>query len=145
MLHDCTKEYGADKKRVLCQRYGITLDPLVEEVIDLSHGLLGAESARRHFFVQDPEILQAIRYHILGHGQMTLLDKIILLSDFIEPYREDYPPLVGMRQLAYKNINKSLIYGLEMMRDIDLKRGKTLHHWSEDAITTMKKELGGNT
>ena len=141
LLHDCTKEYSADKKRALCEQWGIQTDPIVAAHIDLAHGLLGAESAKRDFFISDTDILQAIRFHILGHKDITLLDKIILLSDFIEPYREDYHSLKEMRDLAYVDINKALALGLKVMRDQDAARGKTLHHWSEDAIKT----LGGSS
>jgi len=141
LLHDCTKEYGADKKRILCEQWDIDIDEIVESHIDLAHGLLGAESAKRHFYITDKEILQAIRFHILGHKDITLLDKIIVLADFIEPYREDYHPLKEMRNLAYVDINKALVLGLKVMRDIDATRGKKLHYWSEDAIKTLKGQI----
>jgi len=141
LLHDTTKEYGADKKRILCKKWGIEIDPIIKAHIDLAHGLLGAKAAEEDYFVTDPEILQAIKFHILGHKNMTLLDKIILLADFIEPFRDDYYPLKEMREHAYSNINKALEIGLTAMRDIDAKRGKALHHWSEDALETLRSEL----
>ena len=140
LLHDCTKEYSADKKRNLCAKWGIETDPVVAGHIDLAHGLLGAESAKRDFFVTDEEILQAIRFHILGHKSLTLLDKIICLSDFIEPYREDYYPLQEMRDLAYIDLNKALALGLTAMRDEDSARGKTLHFWSDDALKVLNRK-----
>jgi len=141
LLHDCTKEYGADKKKTLCTQWGIEIDEIVAEHIELAHGLLGAESAKRDYFVTDEEILQAIRFHILGHGDITLLDKIIVLADFIEPYRDYYYPLNEMREFAYIDIDKALVIGLTAMREVDLARGKTLHHWSKDAIETMRGQI----
>ena len=140
LLHDCAKEYSADKKRALCAKWSIETDPVVAGHIDLAHGLLAAESAKRDFFIADEEILQAIRFHIMGHKDMTLLDKIICLADFIEPYREDYHPLQEMRALAYTDINKALALGLTAMRNEDAARGKTLHHWSDDALEVLKGE-----
>jgi len=139
LLHDTTKEYGANKKRALCKRWNIETDKIIDAHIELAHGLLGAESAKYDYFVTDKEILQAIGFHILGHKNMTLLDKIILLADFIEPYRDDYYPLKEMREYAYVDINKALIIGLTAMRDIDASRGKTLHPWSEDALKTLSE------
>jgi len=140
LLHDCTKEYSADKKRTLCAQWDIETDDIIAGHIDLSHGLLGAESAKRDYFVSDPEILQAIRFHILGHKNMALLDKVILLADFIEPYREDYYPLKEMRELAYADIDKALVLGLVTMRNVDIASGKKLHQWSKgNRITCVKK------
>jgi len=42
-----------------------------------------------------------------------------------------------MRDLAYVDINQALALGLTAMRDLDSARGKTLHHWSEDALETL--------
>ena len=141
LLHDCTKEYSADKKRTLCAQWEIELDELLYEHIDLAHGLLGAEAAKRNYYVDDSEILQAIRYHISGHGNATLLDKIIVLADFIEQYRDDYYPLQEMRDIAYNDIDKALLLGLKTMRDIDEARGKKLHHWSKDCINLLEGSM----
>ena len=124
----------------MCKEWSVKIDHIVEGHIDLAHGLLGAEAAMRDYYVTDPEILQAIRYHIIGYGNMTLLDKITFLSDAIEPFREDYYPMKEMRELAYKNINKAIIVGLTAMRETDGARGKELHHWSKDAIDALNRE-----
>lgn len=137
LLHDCVKEYSADKKRELCFEWGVEIDEIVASHIDLAHGLLGAKSATADYHVIDQEVLQAIRFHIMGHKDMTLLDKIIVLADFIEPFRDDYYPLREMRELAYVDINKALSLGLTAMRDMDIGRGKKIHHWSQDAIKTL--------
>lgn len=141
LLHDCAKEYSATKKQALCEKWNIPLDPIIAGHIDLSHGLLGAKCAAENYFVQDPEILQGIRYHISGHGQMTLLDKIAVLADAIEPYREDYPPLKKMRELAYVDINKALAYGLRVLYDIDVAKGKIMHPWALDALNQLERGI----
>jgi nicotinate-nucleotide adenylyltransferase len=139
LLHDCAKEFSAGKKRYLCDKWGIQLDSVLTAHIDITHSLLGAESAKRDFFIDDEEILQAIRYHTIGHGKMTLLDKIIMLADYIEPYREDYHPLTEMRQLAYKNINKALLTGMKATNDEIKQRGHSVHPWSKNALRELKK------
>ncbi|MCL2216116.1 MAG: nicotinate-nucleotide adenylyltransferase [Defluviitaleaceae bacterium] len=138
LLHDCAKEYGADKKRILCKRWGIPLDDIMSRHIDLAHGFLGAESARRDFNIEDSEILQAIRYHSLGHKNMTLLDKIIMLADYIEPRREEYPPLAEMRRLAYTDINKALIIGTKFTNSELKDRGDSVHPWSLEMLKELK-------
>jgi len=139
LLHDCTKEYSADKKRALCKLWGVQLDKTLESKIDLTHSLLGAESARRDFNIHDPEILQAIRYHTTGHIGMTMLDKIIMIADYIEPNREDWGPLNQMRKLALTNIDQALILGKKYTINEEKAAGQPVHTWTLDAL----KELGG--
>jgi nicotinate-nucleotide adenylyltransferase len=141
LLHDCAKEFSADKKRELCKTWNIELDEILSADIDIVHSILGAESARRHYQICDDEIFQAIAFHTTGHGAMTLLDKIILLADFIEPYREGYPPLNEMRRLAYENINDALIVGMKFTIQELKQRGKPIHNRTHDALRDLKGGL----
>jgi nicotinate-nucleotide adenylyltransferase len=138
LLHDCAKEYSTDKKKALCKQWGIPLDGSHTAQIDLTHGPMGAESAKRDYYVNDPEILQAIRFHSTGHKTMTVLDKVIMLADFIEPYREDYPPLAQMRGLAYTDINKALRIGIKYTIKEEEQAKNPVHPASFDALEALK-------
>ncbi|MCL2839675.1 MAG: nicotinate-nucleotide adenylyltransferase [Defluviitaleaceae bacterium] len=140
LLHDCAKEFATDKKKILCKHWGIPLDDILESHIDLTHGLLGAESARRHFQVTDPDILQAIRYHSMGNKGMTMLDKIIMLADYIEPHRDEYPPLAEMRNLAYTDINKAIIIGTKFTNQEINDRGDKVHPQSREMLKELKQK-----
>jgi predicted HD superfamily hydrolase involved in NAD metabolism len=143
LLHDCAKEYSTDKKVALCKQWGISLHGPHTAQIDLTHGPMGAESAKRDYYVTDPEVLQAIRYHSTGHGAMTVLDKVIMLADYIEPYREDYPPLAQMRKLAYTDINKALRMGIKYTIKEEEEHKNPVHPASFDALEALKN--GGKT
>ena len=54
------------------------------------------------------EILDAIRYHTSGRAEMTLLEKVIYLADYIEPGSK-FPGVDEVREMAEKNLNKALI------------------------------------
>ena len=140
LLHDCAKEYSADKKRALCRLWGVQLDDALQASIDITHSLLGAESARRDFNIHDPDILQAIRYHTTGHGNMTMLDKIIMLADYIEPYRTSWGPINEMRRLALTDINQALILGTKCTIKEEQELGRPIHPWSLDALRVLTKE-----
>ncbi|MCL2049264.1 MAG: nicotinate-nucleotide adenylyltransferase [Defluviitaleaceae bacterium] len=139
LLHDCAKEYSADKKRELCKTWGIELDEIISKDIDVTHGWLGAESARRDFYVTEHEILQAISRHTIGGSGMSLLDKIIMLADYIEPHRDPaYPPLAKMREQAYVDINKALVIGIsDTIGDLE-ERGKAVHPCSRSVLAELQ-------
>ena len=139
LLHDCTKEYSADKKRMLCHIWDIPLDETLIAQIDITHSLLSAESARRNFYVDDAEILQAIRYHTTGYKGMTMLDKIIMLADYTEPYRDDWGPIPEMRRLSLTNINEALIMGIQCTIKEETEAGHAVHPWSIDALSELYK------
>jgi len=141
LLHDCAKQYSTDKKRALCNVWGIQLDEVMSTQIGLAHGLIGAESAERDFYINDPEVNQAIRYHTTGHKKMTLLDKIIMLADYIEPYREFYEGLDEIRKYAYINMDKALYIGTKGTIKDEKNKGNAIHHWSKDALKVLKKTM----
>jgi predicted HD superfamily hydrolase involved in NAD metabolism len=139
LLHDCAKEYSAAKKHALCALWNIPVDEIMRAQIDITHSILGAEVAKRHFHVTDAEILQAISRHTMGYKNMSLLDKIIMLADYIEPYRdaESWPVLYKLRELASTNINEALIAGITDT-NTDLKqRGRPIHPWCMDMLATL--------
>jgi len=139
LLHDIAKEFSSDKKHALCELWNIPLDEVLLESIDITHSLLGAELASREFHIKDEGILNAIRYHTTGHKGMSLLDKVIMLADYIDPNRDDYEPLGEIRRLAFTDIDKALAVGIKSTNK-DLKEtGKSVHRWSKDAL----KELRG--
>ena len=139
LLHDCTKEYSASKKRTLSKLWNIPLDDVLADNIDITHSLLGAEAARRDYNIRDEEILSAIRYHTTGHKSMAMLDKIIALADYTEPYREDYPGLQEMRDISLQDIDKALMIGLKSTIKENEAANHPVHPWSREALKALKK------
>ncbi len=89
LLHDCTKKLDMDRQLALCRQYGIPLDDLEQHALKLLHAKTGAAIARDVFGVDDA-VYRAIYWHTTGHANMTKLEKIIYLADYIEPSR-DFP------------------------------------------------------
>mgnify|MGYP004567336233 FL=1 len=87
LLHDCAKFYETEEQITLCEKAGIPLTETERLNPALIHGKLGAFYAETKYQVDDEEILSAIRYHTTGHPDMTVLEKIIYLADYIEPGR----------------------------------------------------------
>ena len=77
------------------------------------HAKLGAFLAKKKYDIEDEEILNAIRWHTTGRPDMTLLDKIVYVSDYIEPRRDKAPNLPKIRQLAFMDLDQALIKILE--------------------------------
>jgi len=141
LLHDCAKEFSSAKKLELCKAWGVPLDNIMLAHVDITHSLLGAEVARREFLVEDEDVLQAIARHTIGYPGMTLLDKIIMLADYIEPYREDYPGLAEMRHAAYTNIDRALAIGLKYSAKDLNERRKNIHPWSKKLLKELDKQF----
>lgn len=108
LLHDCGK-FGTDEEQVRrCEEFGIKLTESEYHTPALVHAKLGAYYAANLYEVTDQKILNAILYHTTGRPDMTLLEKIVYLADYIEPYRREIPGLEEIRQMAFQDIDKAV-------------------------------------
>ena len=112
ILHDITKKLNFEEQLILCGKYGIINDNLELGSPKLLHAKTGAALARDLFGISD-RVYNAIRWHTTGKPDMTLLEKIIYLADYIEPTR-DFPGVEKLRELCYEDIDAAMALGLSM-------------------------------
>ena len=84
LIHDCAK---CIKNEALLDIMNTHIDVLECEKINPKtyHAPAGVYIAKKEFNITDDEILSAIRWHTIGHINMTTFDKIIFIADKIEP------------------------------------------------------------
>lgn len=136
LLHDCTKKLSMEEQLALCEKYGIQLDELEQKALKLLHSKTGAAIAKDVFGV-DEEIYSAIWYHTTGHANMTRLEKIIYLADYIEPSR-DFPGVDELRSVCYEDLDRGLLKGLEMTIEEMTAMGNPVHHATIEARDALK-------
>ena len=104
LLHDITKYFSADEHLAYMETLGETVDNsfiLSEKTL---HALTGAYYARQCFpDAVDDDVFSAIRFHTTGRADMTLLEKLLYLADYIEPTRA-FPDCVALRQYFYDRV-----------------------------------------
>ena len=136
LLHDCTKKLDMEEQLALCRHYGIELDELEQKALKLLHAKTGAAIDRDVFGV-DEEIYHAIWWHTTGHANMTLLEKIIYLADYIEPSR-DFPGVDKLRKVCYEDLDKGLLLGLDMSIQEMTEMGNPVHRATVEARDALK-------
>lgn len=131
LLHDCTKKLDMERQLALCAQYHIRLDDLEQHALKLLHAKTGAAIARDVFGVDDA-VYRAIYWHTTGHADMTLLEKIIYLADYIEPSR-DFPGVDDLRRAVHADLDRGLLKALDdSIRDMQ-QWGNPVHHNTLDA------------
>ena len=114
LLHDCAKCIPNKKKLKMCSQHNIPVSEFEQTHPFLLHAKLGAYVARAKYDVTDEEILSAITWHTTGKEDMTLLEKIIYIADYIEPARNKAPHLTRLRKLAFTDIDECMY---EILKD----------------------------
>lgn len=112
ILHDITKNLVLSEQLLLSEKYGIINDNHEKANVKLLHSKTGAALASDLFNIND-RVYSAIRWHTTGKPNMTLLEKIIYMADYIEPNRK-FDGVAKLRALAYEDIDKAMALGLSM-------------------------------
>ncbi|MCR4933761.1 MAG: bis(5'-nucleosyl)-tetraphosphatase (symmetrical) YqeK [Lachnospiraceae bacterium] len=108
LVHDCAKAYKTKKFIPMAEKFGIEYNEIERRNPQLLHAKLGAYFAKKDFEITDPEILDSIIYHTTGRPNMTLLDKIVFVADYIEPGRYKQKRLQEIREMAFNDLDESI-------------------------------------
>ena len=113
LLHDCAKCLTDEKRLSICKKNDIPVTEIEMRNPFLLHAKVGAFLAKEKYGVGKQDILNAILYHTTGHENMSLLEKIIFVADYIEPGRKQAPNLLEIRKLAFQNLDNAMLQILE--------------------------------
>ena len=139
ILHDITKKLSMGEQLILCEKYGILIDDLERASDKLLHGKTGAEIARNEFGVSVP-VYEAIKWHTTGKRDMSLLEKVIYLADYVEETRS-FDGVERLRALSYEDIDRAMILGLEMSIEDLNERGITVHPNTLEALDYLRGQI----
>lgn len=126
LLHDCARYLEPEEMLSQCKKLGIEADYVCKENPKLLHDVLGVYFAKTEYDVSDPEILDAIMSHTTGAENMTRLQKIIFLADFIEPGRE-FKGADELRVLAFEDLDMAVLKALDLTIKFVIKKEQLLH------------------
>jgi nicotinate-nucleotide adenylyltransferase len=139
ILHDCTKYLTLEEQLKLCHKYGILLDNMEEKALKLLHSKTGAAIARTEYGM-DEEICSAIYWHTTGKADMTRLQKILYIADYMEPNR-DFPGVERLRELVEQDLDAAVLLGLEMTMEEMEELGSPIHPNTLEARNWLLQRL----
>jgi len=87
LMHDIAREMSDELLLELAMTDGSKIMNWERNRPVLLHGRAGAVILKRDFGINDSEVLEALRNHVVGKPGMNLLSKIIFVADFLEPTR----------------------------------------------------------
>lgn len=143
LAHDIAKALSPDQ----LEQFNVPLEEretkLFEQYPPVWHAFVGARILKHQFGFWDEEIATAIQWHTTGSDQMTLLDKIIYVADFIEVGRK-HPYRTYLEEIAFKNIEEAVFGTVWCTTFSLLERGLSIHP-ATIACYNQQHLLIGNT
>lgn len=108
LLHDAAKGIPETELILLCEKNGVELSEGEKAAPKVIHAPYGAYLARVKYGIEDADILNAIRFHTTGRENMSTLEKIIYIADFIEPGRREAECLYEARRAAFTDLDRCM-------------------------------------
>lgn len=140
IMHDCTKHLTRAEQLALCETYQISCSEMERRTVKLLHAKTGAAIAKA-LYGADDEIALAIESHTTGKPEMSTFAKVLYLADYIEPNR-NFPQLETLRKLAYEDLDRAMLLGLEITVAELAEKGSEVHADTRQTILQLKGNEG---
>ncbi|RCW58285.1 MULTISPECIES: bis(5'-nucleosyl)-tetraphosphatase (symmetrical) YqeK [Halanaerobium] len=139
LLHDIAKSKRDFELKEIIKDSRWEPDQLELEIEPVLHAPAGAVMAEELFGVTDLEILEAIRFHTLGHPEMGKIAQVIYAADFISEDR-NFDGLDGIRS----EIESNFYFGLYLITThifrYQLEKNNFIHPYSNDLRNKLLKK-----
>lgn len=130
LAHDITKDTDKDTQRRLIEEDGGTLSPTELASPKTWHQRSGEVFLRRKLHITDGQVLSAVRWHTTGRADMSLLEKVVYMADYVSADRR-YPGVEALREKAYLDLKAAMLEGLQHTVVKNVQKGLPIH---EDSI-----------
>ncbi len=135
LLHDVTKALDGPLQLTLCRHYGKILSEFSRKYPKTLHALTGSLVAER-IFGENSAVVSAVCHHTTGKANMSVLEKIIYVADYMEPNRK-MPGVDRLRELAFADLDGALKLGLQMTLEHLNRQGSEVSPESREALAYL--------
>lgn len=144
LLHDILKDTPAEEQLKILQGFGIMMNDTELANQKLWHAISGAAFLEFGLGIRDRELLSAVRCHTSGRKNMTLLEKVLFVADYISADR-DYPGVEELRAVARESLEEAIIEGVaftvqELMSRREPVASASIDAYNDAAAVLKEKE-----
>lgn len=105
----------------------------------LYHAYSSSKVLKKHFNIEDKEIETAIKYHVFGHPHMSMLDKIILISDYTEINRSYKDCLEVRKILLAGHLDLAILVSTRNIINLLIKENKKPHPMQYEVLNEYER------
>ncbi|MGD6818178.1 bis(5'-nucleosyl)-tetraphosphatase (symmetrical) YqeK [Metabacillus sp. 84] len=135
IFHDYAKFRQKEEMKQIILAQNMKQDLLIHNT-ELWHAPAGAYLVRTEAGIEDPEILDAIKYHTSGKAGMSLLEKVIYVADYIEPGRR-FPGVEEAREAAERSLEEAMMLSLQNTITFLLKKNQAVYPMTIEAYNDL--------
>ncbi|KRM56404.1 bis(5'-nucleosyl)-tetraphosphatase (symmetrical) YqeK [Lacticaseibacillus sharpeae] len=139
LLHDYAKEISPEAYRdvIVAEGYG---SDLLQYGRGVWHGVVGTWFLQQDLGISNPGVIRAINRHTTGHPDMTALDMIVFVADFIEPARS-LDGEIKARKAAESSLEQATMIELQNTLGYLVSQGALIHPLTFATYNAFTKRL----
>lgn len=141
IFHDYAKFRDKEEMRNIILEQNMPQDLLAHHD-ELWHAPVGAFLVEKEVGITDKDVLEAIKCHTSGKINMTTLDKVLYVADYIEPGR-DFPGVEEVRESAKASLDIAMIQAMKNTISFLLKRNQPVYPDTFHAYNDMTMKVKG--
>lgn len=139
VFHDYAKKRPLDEMKRIILSSQLPKDLLLYHH-ELWHGPVAAILVEVQFGLTDPDILNAVKYHTTGRAQMSDLEMVICLADYIEPHR-NFVGLDEVRNIAVKDLTHAAFLMSQKTIQFLMMKGSPIYPDTFHAYNYLAQQL----
>ena len=140
LAHDYAKCLSGEALLAIAEEQRLITDGVERLTPSILHGTVGAFLLRQEGLLDDEALLQAIACHTTGRAEMSLMDKILYIADYIEPGRS-FPGVEALREAAYNDLDAGVLAGINHTLAFLLESGAFIHPSSIACRNAMLEKM----
>ena len=126
--HDILRAHSNERLLDIAAEQGYSIDHADRIAPILLHGPLAVEILREQYNVRDADILGAVAHHTTAHAGMSKLQKLVFVSDKIEPHKMGgRMDIIRVGDLAETDLDAALLAYLDFQVATAVERRWPLH------------------
>ena len=138
LLHDIAKSKNDEELKLILKDSRWSVGQMEVAIAPILHAPAGAVIAEKDFGIEDQEVLEAIRYHTLGHPEMGKIAQVIYAADFISEDRQ-FSTLNEIRKKIERDFELGLYLITTNIIKYQLEQDNFIHPYSNDLRNKLLK------
>ena len=141
LLHDITKYYTLNENKEIINRYFEETERIYKNYNEkILHAFSAYVIAKEKYNVKSGEVLNSILNHTIGRANMSIYEKVIFISDYIEPNRT-YESCIKVREIAKTNLDIAVFTAIDDSIKFYEKQGGVIPLIAYEARHFYRKSL----
>ena len=143
-FHDVAKYMNKEEMiDIISKHFPMEKEELLEYP-SIWHSFVGSIYVKEKYNITDQEILDAIKYHTTGRPNMTNLEKLIFVSDYVEEVTRKEDEMIKARQIARESLDKGVMQTLIDTKNYLQSTNRPIYKLTEETYQFYLKNVRNN-